>query len=63
MAQDQEREPIDPSTGQPELDAEGKPVKRKMRFAMLQDIVYQLIARNAASGKDLDQFLPMLHNA
>jgi len=33
-------------------------LKRAVAFAMVQDIVmaYQLIARNAASGKDLDAF-------
>ena len=34
-------------------------------MAMVQDIVmaYQLIARNAASGRDLDQFLRMMSDA
>lgn len=53
MAQDQEREHIDPSTGEPELDAHGKPVKRPMKFAMVQDIVMadQLIALHAAGTR------------
>ncbi len=66
MAMEQERVHIDPSTGEPEVNAvTGKSVKRKMKMAMVQDIVmaYQLIARNAASGKDLDQFLRMMADA
>jgi hypothetical protein len=65
MAQDQEREQIDPSTGKPVLGPDGQPVKAKLQFAMVQDIVlaYQLIARHAAQGKDLDKFLRMMHDA
>ncbi len=33
MAQDQEREQIDPSTGQPVLGRDGQPVKAKRQFA------------------------------
>jgi hypothetical protein len=41
MAQDPEREQIDPLTGQPEVDAAGKPMKRPMKF------LPRLIARSA----------------
>jgi hypothetical protein len=53
MAGAQEREQIDPSTGQPEFNEHGKPVKRPVQFAMVQDIVmaYQLIARHAAQER------------
>ena len=37
-------------------------MKAKLKFAMVQDIVvaYQLIARHAAQGKDLDAYLRMM---
>ncbi len=62
MAQDQQREQIDPSTG---TLVRGQPVKAKVKFAMVRDIVmaYQRIARHAAQGKDLDQFLGQLPGA
>jgi hypothetical protein len=65
MAQDQEREQIDSSTGKPVRGLDGQPVKAKVKFAMVQDIgmAYQLIAKHAAQGKDLDTFLRMMHDA
>jgi hypothetical protein len=54
-----------PLDGRPEVDANGQPVKRKMDFAMVQDIVmaHQLIARRAAEGRDFDAFLRMMADA
>jgi hypothetical protein len=65
MAQTQQRQHIDPSTGKPEVDEQGQPVLRPMKFAMVQDIVmaYQLLARNARGGRDLDAFLRMMRDA
>ena len=43
-------------------DGRGIAVKTKLKFAMVQDIVvaYQIIARHAAQGKDLDAYLRMM---